>query len=132
MPVTFAGTNIWALGAGFGLLAHAFSNRVRKVNITHSACSRGAESRATNHHSRARAAARNATGAQTRPLAPCACRRAGPWEIPIAAMVGGYAFQWWDGVCERSEEKLAAIRAERFEANKEIVKPPAPSPLPKF
>lgn len=36
MPVTFAGSNIFALGATFGVLAHAFSNRVRKVNITHS------------------------------------------------------------------------------------------------
>ena len=37
MPVTFAGANIWALGASVGLLVHAFSNRVRKVKITRSA-----------------------------------------------------------------------------------------------
>ncbi|KAG8463989.1 hypothetical protein KFE25_000157 [Diacronema lutheri] len=91
MPVTFAGANIWALGASVGLLVHAFSNRVRKVKIT---------------------------------------RR--PWEIPIAAIVGGYAFQWWDGVCERAEEKTAAIVAVRLEANKEVVKPPMPTPMPKY
>lgn len=58
--------------------------------------------------------------------------RAGPWEIPIAAMIGGYAFQWWDGVCERSEEKTAAIRAARFEANEAVVPQPKAAPVPKF
>lgn len=58
--------------------------------------------------------------------------RAGPWEIPIAALVGGYAFQWWDGVCERSEEKVEAVRAKRFEANEAVVPQPKPAPVPKY
>jgi len=91
MPVTFAGQQIFALGAVVGVFVHSFSNSVRKVAFTHR-----------------------------------------PWEIPVAALVGGMAFSWWDGICERTQSKMVAERAERLQLNAGVVPEPTPAPVPKY
>ncbi|KAJ1626542.1 hypothetical protein T492DRAFT_1031953 [Pavlovales sp. CCMP2436] len=55
-----------------------------------------------------------------------------PWEIPIAFLVSGYFFQWWDAVAQRTEEKNAAVRAQRMLVNEAFIPRPEPKPPPQF